>query len=206
MLSRLIRPGALALMLCAAGGSLGAQSLTDLAPGDVVQIAVWRQPELSGEFEVAADGTLVHPIYREVRVTDVPMDVVEQRIRTLLSRYESDPRFSIQPLVRVAVGGEVREPSLYTIPTGTSVAQVVALAGGATERGRLSQVRLYRAGEVLDVDLTNPDGALSQSMVRSGDRIVVSRRTFILRDYLGPIASLTSVAVAIAGLIMNAGN
>jgi hypothetical protein len=32
-----------------------------LRPGDVVRIDVWQKPELSGEFRVGIDGSLVHP-------------------------------------------------------------------------------------------------------------------------------------------------
>ncbi len=183
-----------------------APEVVGLAPGDALRITVWRQPELSGEFSVALDGTLVHPIYREVQVTGIPVEEVESRIRLLLSRYEAEPRFSLEPLVRVAVEGEVRQPSLYTVPTAVTVAQAVAMAGGATERGRLAEVRVYRAGEVLEVDLTDPDARLAESPVRSGDRIVVGRRPLIFRDYVAPIASLAGAAAAIANLIIRSRN
>lgn len=205
-LFRLTRLVAVVLLLAPVCKPLVAQSAMPLAPGDVVHIDVWRQPELSGEFLVASDGTLLHPIYKQVRVTDASTEEVENRIRAVLSRYEADPQFSIESLVRVAVEGEVRQPSLYTMPTGTSVAQAIALAGGATERGRLSQVRLYRSGDLQHVDLTGPADPLSSSSVWSGDRIVVARRAFVLRDYIGPIASLASAAAAIASLIINSRN
>src|SRR5215218_6153155 len=35
-----------------------------LSPGDSVRITVWRKPEFSGDFIVAPDGTISHPLYR----------------------------------------------------------------------------------------------------------------------------------------------
>src|SRR5829696_4609079 len=39
-----------------------------LTPGDSVRIEVWRKPEFSGDFVVAPDGTITHPLFRSVRV------------------------------------------------------------------------------------------------------------------------------------------
>src|SRR5688572_4485310 len=66
-----------------------------LNPGDVVRITVWRKPELSGEFVIAADGTVSHPLYRDVRVTGLPLDAVDARIREFLGKLEANPQFVI---------------------------------------------------------------------------------------------------------------
>ncbi|MEO7501028.1 MAG: polysaccharide biosynthesis/export family protein, partial [Gemmatimonadaceae bacterium] len=52
-----------------------------LNPGDQIRIVVWRNPELSGDFTVAANGTLNHPLYREIQVTGIPLTAVEERLR-----------------------------------------------------------------------------------------------------------------------------
>jgi len=43
-----------------------------LRPGDVLRINVWRHPELSGDFVVAPDSTLVDPVYQVVKVAGHP--------------------------------------------------------------------------------------------------------------------------------------
>lgn len=169
-----------------------------LRAGDVIRITVWRSPELSGEFAISRNGTIAHPLYRTVNVAGLNLDAAEDRIRQLLSGLESTPRFVIQPLLRVSVGGEVREPSLYTLPPETSIAEAVALAGGATERGRMDAVRLFRRGQESLIDLTDPQGGLAQTPIRSGDQIFVQRRISIFREYIVPAASVTA---AVATLI-----
>jgi polysaccharide export outer membrane protein len=120
--------------------------ITQMNPGDQVRITVWRKPEMSGDFTVGGNGTILHPLYREVSVIGVPLTTVEERLRTYLTRYETNPQFVIQPLVRIVVGGEVRSPNILSVPPETTIAQAVALGGGPTERGRLDRVNVIREG------------------------------------------------------------
>src|SRR5690606_7173213 len=105
-----------------------------LRPGDVLRIEVWRQPELSGEFSIAADGTVIHPLYRSLQVAGVPIPAVEDRIRELLRRYEADPQVVVEPRVRITVSGEIRQPGVLAVPIGTTLTHAVGLGGGPTER------------------------------------------------------------------------
>src|SRR5688572_5924286 len=73
-----------------------------LAPGDSVRIVVWRKPEMSGDFIVGPDGTITHPLYRSVRVAGIPFSTAEANVRNFLARFEQDPQFVVEPLVRVA--------------------------------------------------------------------------------------------------------
>jgi protein involved in polysaccharide export with SLBB domain len=173
-----------------------------LRAGDVVRVTVWRNPELSGDFAITSNGTLAHPLYRDVVVAGLDLPAAESRIREVLAGLESNPRFVIEPLLRVSVGGEVRQPSLYTLPPETSIAEAVALAGGATDRGRLDRVRLFRDGQELRVDLTDPGVGPAQAPIRSGDQIFVDRRVSIFRDYIAPAGSITAALASIIGLAL----
>jgi protein involved in polysaccharide export with SLBB domain len=177
-------------------------TVPELRPGDAVEIVVWRQPELSGEFAIAADSSILHPLYRQVKVVGVPFYEAEARVRTFLQRFEADPQFVMKPLLRVAVGGEVRQPSLYTFAPEVTLSQAVALAGGPTERGRLDRVRLVRDGRITVIDLTNPDEARARGSVRSGDQLLLERQTRVFRDYVVPIASVTGTLLTLAHLVL----
>lgn len=183
-------------------GAAVAQAPPELRPGDVVRVVVWRQAELSGEFAVAADSTLVHPLYRQVRVAGLPLREVESRIGDLLRRYESNPEFVVEPLFRVAVGGEVRQPNLYTLAPAVTVAEAVALAGGPTDRGRLDRVTLVRGGSERVVNLTDPRDDATQLRIRSGDRITVARSGSLFRDYFVPAFSVTGAVATIVNLFI----
>ena len=43
-----------------------------LTPGDSVRIVVWRKPEFSGDYVVAARRTITHPLFRAVKVAGLP--------------------------------------------------------------------------------------------------------------------------------------
>lgn len=170
-----------------------------LQPGDLVQITVWQRDELSGEFTVAPDGSLNHPLYRQVTVTGVPATQIEDRLRSFLSAYEANPQVVVQPLYRVTVAGQVMRPDIYNLPPGTTVSQAVNLAGGVTENGKRDDVRLYRSVNETRLDLTDP--ADLGTSVQSGDQIVVRDESsgFSLR---GTILPLIQIGFSIAHIII----
>ena len=197
--------------LCATAlaGSLLAQSpqqatATDgvvLNPGDVVRITVWRNPELSGDFPVGVNGALRQPLYQEVPVAGIPIPEVEQRLKTFLAQYQSDPEVVVEPLFQVVVSGEVREPKVYELPRETSIAMAIAQAGGALPDGRMDKVRLWRAGKEYTLDLTHADAAWANSGILSGDQIIVTQRRSVFREIVVPIVSVVGGLASLINLI-----
>lgn len=129
------------------------------------------------------------------------MDEVEKRIRSFLLDYDPEPRFVIQPLVRVSVGGYVEEPSLYFFDPGVTLTQAVAMAGGAAEEGRKDRVILVRDGREHTIRLISRDANVLQMAVRSGDQLIVERRRNVIRDYLSPAASGVSAVGTLFGFL-----
>lgn len=173
-----------------------------LNPGDQVRILVWRNTELSGDFTVAANGTLVHPLYREVQVTGMTMAAVEDRLRTFLTRYTTNPQFVISPLVKIIVAGAVRSPNLFSVPPETTVAQAIVLAGGPTTEAQLNHIRLLRDRQEISVDLSRADSQAASLQIRSGDQIFIPTRRNILRDFVGPVTSTIAAAAAITSIFI----
>lgn len=163
---------------------------------------MWRKPELSGDFAISSNGTIAHPLYREVQVTGVPLATVEERLRTFLTRYETNPQFVIQPLVKIVVGGEVRTPNIFSVPPETTIAQAVALAGGPTERGMLNRVHVIRDRQDILMDLGRPDSDVNGITIRSGDQILIGRRDRSKLEYLAPITSSIAALAAIISIVV----
>ena len=192
-----------AVVLCALPSTSWAQLVqqdaprTTLSPGDALRITVWRQAEMSGEFVIAQDGSIIHPLYRELKVAGIPLPAVEDRIREFLTRFESHPEFVVLPLLRIVVAGEVRQPNVYTVPVGTSVAAAIASAGGPSERGRLDQVRVQRGTTAITLDLTRPDPSTIGFAIRSGDEVIVGRRRSFVQDVLTPMSSIIAAGAAL---------
>ena len=162
-----------------------------LRPGDAIQVTVWRKPELSGEFDLADDGTVRHPLFQSIRVVDVPLAEVANRIRGVVAQYETSPQVVVVPLFRVAVAGEVNTPGLYTLAPEATVAHAVAAAGGVTPDGRMKAARLLRDGREMAVDLTQPTEGAAGMRIRSGDQILVPQSRWVaIRQYIAPAASI----------------
>jgi polysaccharide export outer membrane protein len=178
--------------LVASPGELRAQAApseaaqTMLAPGDSVRVIVWRKPELSGDFIVAPDGSITHPLYRAVRVGGVPFSTAESNVRTFLARFEQDPQFVLEPLVRVSVSGEVGRPQVLAVRPETTIGEAVAQAGGPNQFGKRDAVSLL-----------SPNNASGTVRVNSGDQIVVDRRRSFFRDLLVPALSIIGSAASV---------
>jgi polysaccharide export outer membrane protein len=177
-----------------------------LSAGDSVRITVWRKPEFSGDFIVGPDGSITHPLYRTVRVGGVPFTTAESNVRTFLTRFEQDPQFVIEPLVRVAVSGEVGRPQVYAVRPETSIAEAVAQAGGPNQFAKRDRVRVLRkepngGQRELYVNLLDPDAGSAAVRVHSGDQIVVERRRSFFREVFLPGLSVIGSAASIYLLI-----
>lgn len=200
-------------MTLAASARVAAQATPDttaggeivLLPGDVIGLTVWRRPEFTGEYLVSYDGSISHPLLREVQVAGISLREIDKRLASFLSRYDATPAFVVAPLIRVAVGGEVRQPQVYNVPPGTTVAEAIARAGGAGERGDLQRVKLVRGTTAESLDLTILDDRTVRLQVRSGDQIMVGRRRNFLRDVAGPTASVIAAAVSLISIFVQLG-
>lgn len=171
-------------------------------PGDVFRLVVWRQAEFTGEFPIAPNGTVLHPLLTDVRVVGTTRQQIAEQLREVLAQYERQPQFVFDFLYRVGVGGEVRLPNLYNLNPETTLVQAVAAAGGATDMARLDRAVLYRDGREVQVNLLRPTPEVTAMRVRSGDQIRIPRQGSPLRDYLGIGASIVAAASSLLGAIL----
>ena len=179
-----------------------AQQTTMLAPGDSVRIVVWRKPEMSGDFIIAPDNTISHPLYRAVRVGGVPFATAETNVRNFLAKFEQDPQFVVEPLVRVAVSGEVGRPQVFAVRPETTIGEAVAQAGGPNQFGERDKVRVLRretGGRQREfvVSLLDPESPAATIRVHSGDQIVVDRRRSFFREVFLPALGVLGSAASI---------
>lgn len=199
-------PRALVLVFLAIGaapaGAIAQQppAETTLKPGDLVRVTVWRKPELSGEFRVMANGAIGHPLYQSVNVTGVSIPALTTRLREFLATYEQNPQVVVEPLLQVAVGGQVKTPSLYALPFGTTIGQAIAQAGGTSDGANLRKVRLVRGGRVQRIDLADLSANAAAVQVASGDEIFVSPRGIGFMDILSPLASIVAAVAAVVSI------
>jgi len=171
-----------------------------LRPGDMLRIDVWRQPEYSGEFSIGINGRLLHPLYQELPLDGLSADQAHDSIERFLAGYIQGARIVVEPLFRVSVGGEVREPAVYSMVRGSTIAEAVAMAGGPTVLAKLDEVVLVRGGSQYLLRLGQEDMVtFGQLPVASGDQILLERESQfnLWQDVIGPVATIAALTLAI---------
>lgn len=149
-------------------------------PGDMVRIAVWREPELSGDVFVQNDGTAIFPALGRMKVGGLTADSLNglliARFRDRVLNTPVDATL-IRPL---PVIGSVRSPGVYPVdPTATAI-QVIARAGGTLGSERSPSVQLLRNdGTRLDLSVEQSLGSFN---LRNGDALFVEDRSWWLRN------------------------
>jgi polysaccharide export outer membrane protein len=169
-----------------------------IRPGDVLKVTVWGHQEFSGQFTVDEASRLQFPILGDIDVKDQTVEALRERVRAGLEQIFKQPFVTIEPLFRMSVIGQVHNPGLYSVNPTLNVLEVVAMAGGPTESGNLNKIRLLRDGQEMQLSLSK--GSLQDIGVRSGDQIVVPRRSFS-RDDVYLVLGVVQVALSVAILI-----
>ena len=166
-----------------------------LKPGDAVRVSIWQEPDLTGEFLVNRAGRVVFPLLGEREVAGISPEAVEAQLTAAYRTYLENPSVEVTVLRRIAILGEVRNPSLYMVDPTVSLTQALALAGGLTPTGDRNDIRLVRNGEML-VRSLDPSRAVGAMPIESGDEIHVGQRSWASRNFNVILGTVTSLTVA----------
>ena len=122
-----------------------------LGVGDVIQIEVWEQKELSTEATIRPDGTITMPLVGDLPARGKTPSQLREGIKTALANYlklsagnEVTVALKAYNSYRFTVNGEVSRPGLYTSTSYLRVADALALAGGPTRFAKRSDIRILR--------------------------------------------------------------
>lgn len=173
-------PGDLQGQTVAQGGAVS-DSAPSLRPGDAIRLRIWREPDLSGEFQVDESGVVVLPKLGPKRVTDQHPDALKAWITQSYAAYLKNPSIEVQVLRRIQVLGAVKNPGLYPVDPTLTVADALALAGGVTEDGQSNKIQLRRQGEALSGRLRARQ-LIGNSPIQSGDQLFVPQRSWLSRN------------------------
>jgi polysaccharide export outer membrane protein len=172
-----------------------------LLPGDVVRLRIWREPDLSGDFQVDDRGTVVFPKVGPTNVAQTTTDSLKHLLVATYSQYLRDPAIEVTFLRRVTILGAVKNPGLYPVDPTMTVSDAVALAGGALPNGRPHSFELRRSGQRIDVDF-NTATPIGHTPIRSGDELYIPERSWIARNGALLVgASITAVAIVVSAIV-----
>jgi polysaccharide export outer membrane protein len=160
-LSRLRAPlRALALLLCAAplmaaapppaapapaGPPLEAYTVK---PGDVLSIAVWKEPDLQGPVLVRPDGSFSFPLAGQIDARNKTVAELQQTVTDKLKKFISDPVVTVSIAEvrgnKVYVLGQVNKPGEFIVNPRVDVMQALSMAGGTTAFASLGEIVILR--------------------------------------------------------------
>lgn len=119
---------------------------------DIVQVSVWRNPELGITVPVRPDGMITVPLAGDVLAGGRTPPEVAADIQGKLEAYVRDPQVAViltelrshEYLSRVRVTGAVRQPVSIPYRQGMTVLDAVLAAGGVNEFAASDRTDLYR--------------------------------------------------------------
>jgi polysaccharide export outer membrane protein len=178
-----------------------------IGPLDVLDVAVFKVPDLSKTVQVGEDGTITYPLIGQVHAAgrtahDLEVDLKQKlgekylrspQINVLVKEYNSQ---------RVTISGAVKTTGVYAIKGRTTLLQVIAMAGdidGSTASGDIVVFRTVdgqRTAARFEADSIK-NGKADDPEVLPGDVVVVdtSATKVALSNVLRVLPLATSAAV-----------
>jgi polysaccharide export outer membrane protein len=155
----IVRIAAAAVLLALLGGPVVAQVVTradddppnaySIGMGDVLEISVWKNPELSATVPVRPDGRISVPLLGDVKAAGMTPLALKQTLTDGYKEYVTAPGVSVVVKEihsrKIYVTGEVAHPGTFDLEPRTKLMQALALAGGLTPYAKGSVVVLRDA-------------------------------------------------------------
>jgi polysaccharide export outer membrane protein len=151
---------------------------------DVLDISVWKEPEVSRTVPVRPDGKISLPLLNDVQAAGLTPSQLAAQLTESLKKFVANPQVTVIVTTinsqRVYIMGEVIRAGAYPLLPGMTVLQGLSSAGGFTQFANLKKIYVLRQENGKQVKLPfnykevvggkNPDQNIT---LKAGDTIVV---------------------------------
>ncbi len=155
-----------------------------LEPGDVLQVQVWKETDLTAETIIRPDGVMSFPLAGDVRAAGLTVEELRTALETKIRRLVPEAAVSIAVKLpqgnRVYVIGKVQKPGDFMLVRPTDVMQALALAGGATPFADVNDIKILRREGGRQVAVSFHYGDVERGryldqniLLKGGDTVVV---------------------------------
>jgi len=155
-----------------------------IGPQDVLDISVWKEPEVSRVLPVRPDGKISLPLLRDVQAAGLTPSQLEARITEGLTGFITAPDVTVIVTAinsrRIYIVGEMTRPGAYPLLPGMTVLQALSNAGGFTQFANTKNIYVLREenGKQMKYPFNFKDvvkGKKSEQNInlKSGDTIVI---------------------------------
>ncbi|QJR81960.1 sugar ABC transporter substrate-binding protein [Alteromonas pelagimontana] len=163
-----------------------------IGPGDQLNIFVWRNPEISGQYTVRPDGKVTTSLVEDLDVAGRTPDQLAREIEEKLSTFINNPRVTVGvsgfsgPLSeQVRVIGEATNPRAISYTQHMTLLDLMIAVGGLTEFADGNQAKLVRVvdGEQhtynININDLIRDGDISKNVdILPGDIVIIPEAWF----------------------------
>ena len=160
---------------------------------DVLDITVWRNPDLSKQVQVRPDGRISMPIIRDVvAVGKTPTQLAEE-MTNKLKEYVQNPVVAVTlkevNSSNIFLLGEVAHPGKYPLKSKTTLLQGITIAGGFKESAARNQIVIFRFTETAPGqkrltasydDIVLRSGISDNFELKPGDTLVVPSESMVV--------------------------
>ncbi len=162
---------------------VGSQGDYLIGPGDVLEILVWKEPDLSRTVRVRMDGKISLPLVDDIQAADSTLLQVKERITKALSGFVDAPAVYVMlqenRSKRIYLVGKVTSPGEYALEKDMTLLQAISMAGGFAEwadRGDIVVIRKTPQGQKrIEVDYQRAVSGkdISQNIPLRPDDVIV---------------------------------
>jgi len=163
-----------------------------IGSGDVLNIFVWRNPEVSGSFVVRPDGMITTSLVEDIKVAGKTPTELARSIEEILATYLRDPivTVTVESFVgpfseQVRVIGEAAQPRAINYTQHMTLLDVMIQVGGLTEFADGNDAVLIRIEEgkqkqyQVMIDQLLKEGEISANVdMLPGDIIIIPEAWF----------------------------
>jgi polysaccharide export outer membrane protein len=149
-----------------------------LGPEDSLNIIVYGENELSGEYKISDVGTIDMPLIGDIKLVGCTLNEAENKIsRKYSNGYLVNPSISseIKSYKPFYITGEVRAPGRFDYMTGMSIIKAVSLAGGFTYRANRTKIQILQNQYNKEPVYKN---SKVEEIINPGDVIIIKERLF----------------------------
>ena len=119
-----------------------------LGPEDVLEVSVWKEPDMTRQLVVQPDGKIFYPLLGEMRGAGKTVKQLQEEISKKLEKFVTDASVTVILLrtqyYKFFVTGKVNKPGEFLVGRPTSVLQAIAMAGGLTPFASPKNVKVVR--------------------------------------------------------------
>ncbi len=119
-----------------------------IGQGDVVEVFVWRNEQLSRQVVVRPDGKISLPLVQDIQAEGLGVLQLRDEITRRFEEYLENPRVTVIVLqinsYTVSVLGRVVKPGVYPITGDSTIVEAISMAGGFTEWANKRKITLIR--------------------------------------------------------------